>query len=375
MPSGTLFKVRFLTWTKEVYRPLRKALSQAGYRYGELDDPQANLSFFSYDWRRSNLDTAQNLHAALELLASGRTDPRLHLICQSSAARVCRYLVKHGGLSLSEAEAGLIDQPRYRVTKLILIGASNGGSIRQLHELNRGRRYVPGAGRFLAPETLFTLRPLFGDLPADSGGLFVDRSGRPLDVDLYSAESWIRYGWSVFAPEIEQRLATDRRPDLFGDRDDRMQYLQQMLDEARRVHRLLEAASPGFPGTRYYLLLNESQVTPSRAALEQIPSGAWRTVFSSDRSVRRDLHLHALLTGYGDGHATRASQIRLSEQERLAIAGTRQVTGGHFNVMLTRAAHEALIDFLAEEEPPPAILPPLPPTTQAGTIRPLRSAW
>ena len=44
VPSGTIFHVRLLTWTKEVYRPLRRALEHAGYRLGELERPDPHAT-------------------------------------------------------------------------------------------------------------------------------------------------------------------------------------------------------------------------------------------------------------------------------------------------------------------------------------------
>jgi hypothetical protein len=353
VPGGTIFHLRLLTWTKEVYRPLRRALEQAGYRLGDIErpDPESSLFFFAYDWRRDNLDTARRLHDQLELLASGRRDSRVHLVCQSSAARVCRYLAKYGGLTLEQAEAKELPRRGYQLTKLVLVGASNAGSMRQLHELHSGRRYVPGVGRFLGPETLFTLRTLFGDLPAHPERLFVDERGRPLDVDLYDPASWTTYGWSVFDPEIERRLNEEPRPELFGDAADRARYLAEVLDRARRVHRVLDLSAEGFDDTRIFLLVNGSGRAPARAQLVPRKAGGWRTLFLDDPSVRDSVDLHALLGAPGDGHATLESQRGLSQQELAAVVAEREASGGHFEVVVSRAAHEAILEFLSAPEP------------------------
>jgi hypothetical protein len=353
LPSGTIFQVKLLTWTKEVYRPLRRALEQEGYRLGELEqpDPEASLFFFAYDWRRDNVHTAQQLHQRLELLASGRQDPRVHLVCQSNAARVCRYLAKYGGQSLAEAEAGKPPERRYRLTKLVLVGASNAGSMRQLHELHGGRRYVPGVGRYLGPETLFTLRTLFGDLPADSDGLFLDEGGKTLPIDVYDPASWTTYGWSIFDPDVQRALDQAPRPELFGDRDERLRYLAVVLGRARRVHDLLARPAAGFDGTGLFLLLNGSGVAPARAQLVPRKDGGWRTLFFDDPAVRNSIHLQSLLGAPGDGHATLSSQAGLSAQERAAVVAEREASGGHFEVVLTRVAHEAILEFLAHPEP------------------------
>ena len=62
-----------------------------------------------------------------------------------------------GAASLEEAERGMaVDGDGFRVAHLILVGSSNGGSLRILREMLRGRSYIPWIGRRWQPEVLFT---------------------------------------------------------------------------------------------------------------------------------------------------------------------------------------------------------------------------
>jgi hypothetical protein len=347
--AGPIWQLRLPGWTKKVYRPLLERFQAAGYRLGELTEPAPadDLFFFNYDWRYGNLDAVRRLHLQLETLGLARHGTQVDLVCQSNATKICRWLVKYGTLGLDEAEAGAAEQRSYRIRKLVLAGASNGGSLRVLQLLNEGRNYVPLAGRRLYPEVFFSIRPLFEDLPADRDDLFFDEHGKTLPVDLFDARNWLEYGWSIFGSAAADRLRRDPRPDLFGDRQDRLDYLDQQLRQARQLQLLLARDSADFPPVRYYRLENTSSPTIDRALLAR-ESGQWRTYFLGDRRVDRDPLLEDLASAPGDGHATLASQQRLSPQETMALTATTSVPGGHFEAVVEPVGLEAILEFLAE---------------------------
>ena len=49
-----------------------------------------------------------------------------------------------------------------------------------------------------------------------------------------------------------------------------------------------------------------------------------------------------------DGHATLASQRRLSPQEEAALAGSFLAHGGHFEMVIAPDSLDAVLSFLAE---------------------------
>ena len=338
---------------KRVYGAVLEALEGAGYRRGDLDHPRPGdtLFTFAYDWRRDNVVSARLLREKLEALgrARGESPLRVALLCQSNGAHLCRYLIKYGGAPLDEAEAGRAGPPpTLEVTRLVLVGSSNGGSLRILRTLDRGRQWVPVVGRTLFPETLFTYRSLFEDLPAYRRDLFLDGDGKPLAVDLYDAAAWERFGWSVYGEKTSRRLARGERPDLFATAAERAAYLRRALDRARRFQALLARDVPGFGATRYDLVQGVSTATPERAVLVH-RRGRWRTWFTGDPQLDRRPGLRALVTAAGDGHATRASQLWLSPQERAATAAEPfAVRGGHFEQILQLAALRRLVAILGE---------------------------
>jgi hypothetical protein len=346
-----VWQMRLPGFARPIYRPLVEHFARRGYRFGELTAPAAGdgLYFFDYDWRRSNFDSVRLLDQRLEALRVARGgELAVDLICQSNAGKICRYLVKYGTRTPEEAVAGVTSERRYRVRKVIFVGASNNGALRSLEMLLEGRRYIRLIGRTLLPETVFTIRPLFEDLPGERDDLFFDASGETVTVDLFDPEKWLEYGWSIFGREVEERLDRRPRPDLFGTPADRRTYLTAQLEHSRRVEELLTRDAPGFPrDVRYYRLENESTPTLARALLAR-EGGEWRTYFAADRRVSRDPALAALAVLPGDGHATLVSQRRLSPQEDAVMTAATLVTGGHFSMVIEPPGLEALIGFLED---------------------------
>jgi hypothetical protein len=278
------------------------------------------------------------------------------LLCQSNGAHICRYFAKYGGATLEAAEEGRAALPTgIVIDRLLLIGSANGGSLRILRELDRGRQYVPWIGRRMQPEVLFTFRSLYQDLPVYRTDRFVDPSGVDVALDLFEAESWLARQWSIFHPRAERRA--DRRPDLFGDRADRRAFLTAMLEHARRFHRLLQADPAGYQAPALYLLQNAFAPTPDLAVVDRDSTDRPRRAplartlaFPGDRSVDSNPYLAARTRAPGDGHATVASQHHLSPAEHTALAAEPfYVPGGHFEMILEPAMLQRIVEILVSD--------------------------
>jgi len=336
---------------KEVYGPLIRALTTHGYRSGDLADPRVDDTFFAfaYDWRQEATQSSHQLLAGLERLRTVRGEETLPvvLICQSTGVNLCRYLLKYGGCTPADAELGRPCSPTtIAVKKLILIAPSTGGSMRTFRMADRGRRYLRPFFRKWQPEALFAFVSLYQDLPAYGQDLFVDESGKPLDIDLYDVRSWQTFGWSVFGRKARARLARNRRTDLFGTDEERLVFVQKALTDARRFHRLLVSDVPNFGGTAYFLILSSDQETCLRAVVVR-KNRQWHTYYPGDKQVPAQLLPRT--TAAGDGHATRRSQMWLSPQELEAIVGEPFVPSGrHFDIILSPAVHRRLLEILQD---------------------------
>ena len=250
---------------------------------------------------------------------------------------------------------------------MVLVGCANGGALRNLREMDRGRAYIALVGREILPEVLFTFPSLYEDLPHEPGplpmeDLFVDEAGRRLpDVDLYDPATWRRFGWSAMDPKVARRIEASGRRDLFGTAEERRAFLARSLDRAKRFQRLLAADPPGFDPaasdpmtgrTRIFLVGNAYTETPKRAVLRRAGDG-WETLFAGDRALRHQPYLEALAAGPGDVHATVESMYALSPAERAAVAAEPfYIHGGHFEMILEPATHRRILEELRSSGPP-----------------------
>jgi hypothetical protein len=350
--DGVVHQIRLLGLLKfEFYAPLIRLMEANGYRFGDLDDPHPDDTFFifPYDWRYGNVEASAELLRKLEKVRRVRGEPRLavDLICQSNAARIARYFIKYGDADLDAAEAGASPPADVVVEKLILVGTDNGGALGVLAELNRGRRYFPLLGRRIRPEAIFAYESLYESLPVYREDLFFDADGRTLEVDLFDPRSWERYDWGVYGPGVERRLAKKPVEELFGTEEERAAFLARALDRALRLQRLLERDVEPFR-TRYYLVQNDRKPTDDRALLVRT-DGDWHTRFSRDRRVKRDDRLKALSRAPGDVHATVRSQLWLSPQETAAMAHPPARVGDvHRRIIRHPLTQQHIVDFLAE---------------------------
>ena len=163
----------------DIYGKLIKALEANGYRLGDLEAPTAaaTLFVFPYDWRYNNISAAADLTEKLQRLRRVRGDPtlRVHLICQSNAARIARYMMKYGSATLDDADAGRARPPAgIHVEKLLLVGTANGGAANGFRDLLQGRSYAPLVGRKIRPEVAFSFEAGFETLPVYRDKLFFD---------------------------------------------------------------------------------------------------------------------------------------------------------------------------------------------------------
>ena len=341
---------------RKFYGPVLTLFEKGGRTVGSLLDPEPADDFltFPYDWRLDLVSSAQELSERLELLRieRGQETLQVSLICQSFGASVCRYFAKYGGLALEEAERGVgIERRSVLIEHVVLVGTANGGALRSLLMLDRGRSYIPGIGRHNHPEAAFTMTSLYQDLPFYRSDLFLDLEGRPLEVDLFDPDNWVKYGWSIFGDKSRGRVAASGRTDLFADEEARRLFVERSLERARRLHQVLKADSTSFVAKAYHSIQSKESETLERAVLARTHNG-WKTFFHGDDELEGKEPVVGMLTSMGDGHGTQKSQEWLSTQERAVLAAsTVYVSGGHFSLILDSKA-EALLSRIFELDSP-----------------------
>jgi hypothetical protein len=350
---GVVLKMRFGIYTLDIYGSLVEAFTANGYTAGDIHAPTKDDNFFvfPYDWRYNNVRAAERLSRALERLRVVRGDETLEvdIICQSNAARIARYYIKYDGAPMKQAEAGDATPPQNVIVKnLFLVGTANGGATNGFRNLLEGRSYAPLIGRTFQPEVAFSFEAAFETMPSYRAPIFFDEEGSPLDVDIFDADNWKKYGWSIYSDEVAERLAKDRRRDLFGNDVDRADHLQRSLSRAQRLHQLLRADAEGFPSeTRYHSIQNAYRPTRDRTLLTQDKEGKWQTIFPAHKKIN-ETPLKELAYAPGDGHATLQSQEWLSPQEQAALEGeTLFVPVYHRLIIRHETTHQSILRILA----------------------------
>ncbi len=350
-PDGPVEVVKLLFYKRQVYSRVAQQFEAHGYRRGDLDSPGVDDDFFlfSYDWRRDNLHSVTTLAAFLERLRHARGEDRLRvsLVCQSNGAHICRYLLKYGASSLEDSAAGRGKRLDWLdVDSIMLVGTANGGALRTLREIDRGRQYLSPIGRHIKPEAVFTFRSALQDLPVSRTDLFVDLHGQPVDVDLFDPATWQRLGWSIFSPASERRIERRARHDLYEDATARLEYLGRALERTKTLHDLLARDVEDFPPTHYLLVQNQVHDTAIRAIIDESELRP-RLIFPTDKAARNlPGPVRELLVARGDGHATLESQQWLSQQELRALGERKvNVSGEHFEAIFEPETMESLVRF------------------------------
>ncbi len=239
-----------------VYRDLLEALRHyAGYRDGDWENPaidgyQDTFYVFAYDWRQDNVTNARTLVRRLERLKSKlqRPDLKFNVVAHSMGGLIARYAAMYGDVDLPEGEGPI--QPTWigaaHISKIVMIGVPNEGSADAFATLAEGysiteglRRRIPLLNKLTAEDAVRT-PSLFQLMPHRQAVRFLDENLKPIEVDLYDAEVWKRYGWSaIYSPEFRRHFVAAIGTD--GQVDELDAYLAATLKRARRFHQALDA--------------------------------------------------------------------------------------------------------------------------------------
>src|SRR5271155_1617066 len=183
---------------------------QGGYVRGQAghaaDAATRRYYVFSYDWRQDNVVTARKLDALIDQVRRDYADPQLKvdIVAHSMGGLITRYYIQYGVadvLNGNDFPANFTGADKIRTA--ILLGTPNLGSVNALHSLVVGHHV---GWQAIPTEALATMPSVYQLLPHPVTNWIVDIKGNPLERDLYFVGTWISYQWSIFDPEIEQRV-------------------------------------------------------------------------------------------------------------------------------------------------------------------------
>ena len=192
----------------QIYGKALESLKAKGYTEATWDDPKATDVFyvFAYDWRRDNVESAQQLIRRIEAVKTklNRPDLKFNILAHSMGGLIARYAAMYGAADLPPN--GRTPIPTWAgakdISRILLFGTPNEGSFGAFTALIKG--YTIGGRNLpfvndLTKDDVFTIPSLYELLPQRGTGRFLDENLHPLNVDIYRPETWIKYGWGAIS--------------------------------------------------------------------------------------------------------------------------------------------------------------------------------
>jgi len=300
---------------QDFYGPLIDTLRNfGGYVPGTAGVPhqgrERRYYVFPYDWRQDNVEHVRALDRLIETIRRDYNDPnlRVDVIAHSMGGLIARYYLRFGIVDVlgDEPDKSVTLYGASRVRKLILLGTPNMGSAGSLHGFLSGE---PIGLRRIPPEVLATMPSGYQLFPHPLVTWLIDIDGHPLDIELFDPATWRRFGWSVFDPELQPRLAL--LPAASGQTyaSALHRYFEYRLERGRRFMWFMSAPEPESP-VRYVLFGGDCSLTPARLVLEE-QAGEFKVRLNPDdlRAPKAGIRYDELMLDPGDGRVTKPSLL------------------------------------------------------------------
>ena len=214
------------------------------------------------------------------------------------------------------------------INKIVMIGVPNEGSADAFATLMEGysiteglRRRIPLLNKFTAEDSI-TSPAVFQLLPHRDAVKFLGENLEPVDIDLYDAAVWKKYGWSPiydpqfrrYHPDPQERLGNNFAPD---DRPTNLDlYLEATLKRTRKFHEALDATGPTQPPVTLLAIGGDCEETLNAPViLRDQKHNRWMTLtrpreYRSSTGVKYSKRLLTeAMYAPGDGRVTRTSLL------------------------------------------------------------------
>lgn len=377
----------------EVYKELIDALKERGYSEATWESPTATDVFyvFPYDWRRDNVESAHLLMSRMAAVKQTLKQPDLKfdILAHSMGGLIARYAAMYGTADLPRE--GKRPVPTWagaaHVNKLMMFGTPNEGSFRSFEAILNG--YPVIADRKLPfvddmrSEDVFTSPAVFQLIPHQASARFLDENLKPMKVDLYDADTWIKYGWGPMAdPKFLSKLedaavlAMDNpevkpvKRDENASNEDRIlsrttyaqvfAYFEAALKRAKAFHQALNAPAKKTPLQLYAYGGNCADTLDAIVLLKDAKKDRWVTLYdardiktSTGKEIKKD-QVKAAMFAIGDGRVTKRSLLAESGTAP-DIKAAFPVTlsffscGSHFRLFLEKPIQDSFLSALIVE--------------------------
>ncbi len=284
--DGALQKVKVslgLDFKFEAYSSMLQAFGVGGYtdegHAGKLPvdyGPGHYTCFqFGYDWRKSSADNAVKLgrfieekrkYVAAERLRrhGSRAPVKFDIVTHSMGGLVARYYMMFGGRSLEGGDMAVTWAGAKHVSKVIMVGTPNDGSVYPLQQLREGFKLAAFVPK-IPPAVIATMPGLYELLPTPDLDALIDKDSNPLPA--FSEATWERFQWGLADPKQGEVLKT-LLPDVPSQAEQRriaIRYLAETLRDAKAFRRAISQKGNPPAGTTFHAFVGDSESTASRA--------------------------------------------------------------------------------------------------------------
>jgi pimeloyl-ACP methyl ester carboxylesterase len=261
--------------TRDFYGEIIQTLERYGrYQPGVLGQHQDGRGrryyVLAYDWRQDNVVTARRLDALIEQIRRDYGDPELKVdvVAHSMGGLAARYFLRYGTVDVLDSNDFPVNlKGAGKLRTVILLGTPNLGSAETLHGFLQG---ADVGLRRIPSEVLATMPSVYQLFPHPISNWLVTPDGKPLDRDLFDADVWRRFEWSVFDPAVIARLR-EKAPSVAAasaDLDLRQRYFAKRLERARRFVWSLTVPLPKTP-VKLVVFGGDCTLTPARLLVEE----------------------------------------------------------------------------------------------------------
>ncbi len=315
IPKQILKTVKVSRFLPEIsiYQTLIDAVERyGGYTEGDWENPDVakgesdKYYVFAYDWRLDNVENARLLMQKIEKLKQkfGNSEMRFNVVAHSMGGLIARYAAMYGDTDLTENPQPNWDGARH-FSKIFMFGTPNEGAMATLDTILNGFRIGGFEIDTLGSEVAVTSPSVFQLLPHKNAARFYDENLQPIDVNLYDAETWKKYGWSAYT----RKSFRDKFPDLD-------EYFQIALSRAKLFHDALNAETIVPPTLAFFAFGSDCDNTQDGAILRRnSKTNLWQTIFApksyktSDGKQITKSQTKAKLYAPGDFRVTRRSLL------------------------------------------------------------------
>lgn len=374
----------------EVYQSLIDALIAKGYTEATWDKPKAADVFyvFAYDWRRDNIESARLLIERMTAAKQSLKQPSLKfdILAHSMGGLISRYAAMYGG---AEPPRTANPKPTWagaqHIRKLMLFGTPNEGAFSSFDALINGYpiiadRKLPFIDD-LTTEDVMTNPSSFQLLPHQISARFLDEDFKPLKIDLYDVNTWLKYGWGAISDhkflaklkDADKLAATNKdikpvSPGKEANADDRelsettyaqaKAYFAAGLDRAKRLHAALNAPSTTMPIEVFAFGGNCVDTLDAAILVEDKEKGKWHTIVdarefktSTGKTVKKE-EVKGVIFTIGDGRVTQRSLLAESsasggpEFPKIGFTSTSFGCGTHTKLFLDKPIQDSFLSAL-----------------------------